>query len=137
MTKVIQINEEQFLKLRQKIGIEKICENDIQFIGYAKVIHMEGSSKYLPKHYNTWSDYWREEIKTPIIPSNKVCDCCCEVKDEFVVGHITRLDNNENFLYPICKECNDKGKGSGNNVFLAMENVMQPFNLSHAYIEND
>lgn len=43
----------------------------------------------------------------------------------------------DSFLYPICKECNDIGKGDGNHPFLASKELMQPFNFSDADIEND
>ena len=132
MGKIIKINKEQFLKLRQTIGINEICTNNIQFVGYTKVIHMDGSSEFLPKNYSTWSEYWEKEVKMSITPPNKICDCCCKPKDEFVIGHVTRVDNKKHFLYPICQKCNSEGKGKSNHQFLAIEELLYPFNLSDA-----
>lgn len=139
MVKTIKLTEEQFLKLRKEIGVEIICENGIDFIDYARVIHMDGSSKYHPKHHSSWSEYWEITYRCPVAPINNICDCCCEKKteSEFIVGHITEIDTGDSFLYPICKECNDIGKGDGNHPFLASKKLMRPFNFSDADIEND
>ena len=98
---------------------------------------MEGSSKYTPKGYDDWSDYWRKKVKTPITPTNNICDCCCQEKENFVIGHVTRIDNGDNFLYPICDECNGEGKGNGNHPFLASETRLHHFNFSDAVVKND
>lgn len=139
MAKIIKMTEQQFLKLRKEMGVKEICNSRIDFIGYARVGHMDGSSKYRPQKYSSWSEYWENKFHCPVAPTNKICDCCCEekIESDFIVGHIIKIDTKELFLYPICKECNDKGKGGENHQFLASEQLMQPFILSDAEIESD
>lgn len=96
----------RFITMRIKIILNFIPNNAIV------VKHLPKSSKLSKGKYSSWSEYWRDEIKTPIQPSNNICPCCQRVIFEnssnyFIIGHIYDVKNKKNkYLHPVCNECN-------------------------------
>lgn len=100
------------------------------------VRHMVGTSKYEPKDFQSWKEYW-ENKKYPFQFPQKSSDCpCCKNrrdKDEFVGAHIEEADNpQKQYIYPICNSCNDRyGEGKEPSpVFEVKKPFCAPFSIS-------
>lgn len=78
-----------------------------------KVRHWEGSSKYKPRDFSTWKEYWESKSGDKFPRETMQCACCKgDTKPaKFVGAHV--IDNHDMiYIYPLCKTCNDKyGEG--------------------------
>lgn len=105
-----------------------------------KVRHMEGTSKYEPKDFHTWKEFWEEKNHIFQFPQKSTeCPCCKIIKDkdDFVGAHIQEVDNPGNqYIYPLCNSCNDRyGEGKEPSpVFEVKKPFCVPFSLSEAKI---
>lgn len=100
------------------------------------VRHTEGSSKYRAKYFGSWKEFWESKNPSNSFPVNQECDCCQKVASNFVGGHVTAIQSEKTYIYPICGECNDKyGVGKSNKTFQAKQGLLVPFNPTEdAYI---
>lgn len=101
--------------------------------------HMEGSSQYEPKCFNSWKEYWEDKMSPMVFPSHtERCACCNQdtSPDDFVGSHIIDEKTNNMYIYPLCKSCNDKyGKGKvASPSFFVMRAMCADFLLSEAKI---
>lgn len=71
------------------------------------VNHMKGSSKYQPKQFNGWDDYWDSKTGRAFPKESHICPCCGMEKDDFVGGHVVDIFEEE-YIYPICRCCNSR-----------------------------
>ncbi len=105
-SKVLKFTKKQIKRLIKEGNV------DI-FNTYDEVRHMPDSGKYIPKKYDSWKEFWKARSTSSIpFPENGayICDCCERFKNNFVGGHVITTDNKKAYIYPICKECNDKAK---------------------------
>ena len=75
------------------------------------VKHMPDSSKYKPKSFSSWKEFWEAAKKGEMtFPTQKTkCECCGEVVNpgDFVGAHIVSVHNSrEMYIYPLCNTCN-------------------------------
>lgn len=85
---------------------------EIDKVKFAQVRHMPDSSKYKPKGHASWMDFWKDRMTASArLPRNDIsyCYCCKQDKTDFVGGHVISKDE-EKYICPICKECNDTAK---------------------------
>ena len=86
---------------------------EIDKVKFTQVRHMPGSSKYTPKNYSSWKEFWKAK-STSIEPfpenGEYKCDCCGKQKEIFCGGHVISIEDEKNYIYPICEECNNKAK---------------------------
>lgn len=102
------------------------------------VNHMEDSSKYLPKKFNEWDEYWEYKTGRKFPKESHICPCCGEEKDDFVGGHIVDIFNKE-FIYPICRGCNSRAGQSETfrvRYFVAERKDMVKFYRSESRIKH-
>lgn len=80
-----------------------------------EVRHMKDTSKYNPKDYDSWKEFWLEKTGNLIPDENGKCPCCQDetTPEGFVGGHVRSVENEyEQFVCLVCKSCNSKyGKG--------------------------
>ena len=96
---------------------------EIDKVKFTQVRHMPDSSKYKPKGYASWMGFWKDKMAASTrLPINDIsyCYCCKKNKTVFVGGHVISKDE-EKYICPICKECNDMAKEKMNiqNAILA------------------
>ena len=96
------------------LNFDEFCET-AKTIG---VVHMEDTSRYKPKHFDSWKEFWENAKKGEMtFPTETTkCECCKEDKnpEDFVGAHIREAGNGRGnmYIYPLCNSCNDKyGKG--------------------------
>ena len=85
---------------------------EIDKVKFTQVRHMPDSSKYKPKGYASWMGFWKDKMAASTrLPINDIsyCYCCKKNKTDFVGGHVISKDE-EKYICPICKECNDMAK---------------------------
>lgn len=75
------------------------------------VKHSPNTSGYDKGGYASWTDWWKENIKEPVAPTNNICPCCQRtivknVSNYFVVGHIYDAHSRKGYLCPVCHQCN-------------------------------
>lgn len=93
------------------------------------VKHTEGSSKYRAKKFDSWKDFWESKNTSNSFPAHQICDCCQRMETTFVGGHVTVIDTEETYIYPVCENCNNKyGDGKHNKTFQAKSGLLVPFN---------
>ena len=112
-----------------------------------RVRHMPNSSKYKPKKYNSWKEFWKDKTTSKMpFPENGVfkCDCCQKYRntekneEKFVGGHVIS-ENNKAFVYPICEQCNSKAKNDNDfsqKLFKARLEWLVPFSHEDA-VDNE
>ena len=97
--------------------------------GFVVVKHMRGSTNISKGKYKSWSDWWNQNIKTPIDYVDKICPCCQRkiINNQynyFVIGHvILKKKPNTICLLPVCNECNVKLKKYS---FIAKKSWLKP-----------
>lgn len=127
---LIKLPEEsffQFLVMQVKIYLSDLWGESIIPDGFLVVRHMKDSSKLKKGKYHTWTEYWEDTYSDAVEPENKKCTCCQRFikktkSNYFVVGHV-ETESGQNFIYPVCNECNVKLK---NWRFLANKNKLRP-----------
>ena len=122
-----------------KSGIEMRHMMDAMNEITIQVKHMEGSSKYEPKLFNTWKEYWEDKMSPMTFPSQKEkCACCQEYTSpqDFVGAHVKEESSNNMYIYPLCKTCNGKYgiRKEESPVFSVMKAMCADFSLSEARI---
>lgn len=83
----------------------------MQKITSTLVRHAFNTSKYKPRNYDSWINFWKNKSNY-IIEPNEVYDCpCCEnpIKgSEFVGAHVKKVvGSNELYITPTCSNCNN------------------------------
>ena len=127
MSKTVKFTEEQLEILIGSDNYTRLC-------GKIKVHHMGGSSHFKPKGKSTWMEYWKDKW-SEVQPYTVPCDSCNVGKpeSEFVIGHIKDENGNE-YLYPVCKECNDRYKNGqeADHYFFARKSIIKNFDRNDA-----
>ena len=105
-----------------------------------RVKHLSGSSKWKPKEFESWKDFWKskknEKEKWP--EGKFVCDCCKQEREIFVGAHVID-DKGKKYIYPVCDSCNTT-YGEGKKVspsFYAQKSFLVPFNEKTDAINED
>lgn len=83
-------------------------------MGIVKVRHWEGSSKYEPRDFSTWKEYWESKSGDKFPCETMKCACCKKDTEpkNFVGSHVIDELHNRKYIYPLCETCNDKyGEG--------------------------
>ncbi|MBQ9435495.1 MAG: hypothetical protein IJU33_05140 [Bacteroidales bacterium] len=93
-----------------------------------KVKHLSGSSKWKPKEFESWKDFWLSNKTEDWPKSGTICDCCREKKETFVGGHVID-DKEKKYIYPVCDSCNSTyGEGKEESPsFYAQKFLLVPF----------
>lgn len=107
---------------------------------YFKVKHLEGSSKYKPKDYDSWKSYWEGKSGKSFPKEKKKCPCCGSIvpPEHFVGSHVVRIDDSsKKYICPVCDSCNDKyGKNKEESpVFEVKRSNCVEFLVSEAEIQ--
>ena len=124
-----------------KNGIEMRQMMDAMSTVEISVKHMKGSSKYEPKGFNSWKEFWEEKMSPKSFPKQvEKCACCQKdtTPNDFVGSHIREEQSGATYIYPLCKSCNDRyGKGKEESpIFSVMKAMCADFSLSEARIEH-
>ena len=108
MGKKIYISQQLFEKSFRtlaKLGV-KVC-------GMTIVKHVKDSTPLdTLDGYSSPSEYWKNNYKEPISPSDRICTSCMKKRKSFVVGHVENAEKIKMWLYPVCDHCNKTYKNS-------------------------
>lgn len=122
MGRKVYINEEQSLYLIEKEPF-KSARLGLEKEGYVIAQHAVGSTD----DSEIWKDYWEKNHYSHHFPSEPhICPSCQLPKEEFVGSHIVSQD--EIFIAPICKECNDiykNGKAEDHFFYIKQEDIVR------------
>lgn len=111
-----------FVKMQAQIKLGRLPKDLIC------VSHASGTTKIEKGKYSSWTEYWKDIIREPIIPPKNVCPCCKRVIKEdksnyFVIGHVEDSSSHRQYLLPLCNDCNVKMKKWP---FFARKNKLHP-----------
>ena len=99
------ISEEQF-----KSHFSELAVIGVSIEGMEIVRHSSGSSERdKGDGFSSPSEYWKEHFRESISPDDFICTSCMKKRKKFVVGHVMDGKGRE-YLYPVCKRCNDTYK---------------------------
>lgn len=96
---------------------------------FIRVKHLEGSSQWKAKDFDSWKDFWIAKTSKDWPESGTICSCCQKEQETFVGAHVIDEKGNK-YIYPTCSICN-KTYGEGKKespTFVAQESLLVPFN---------
>lgn len=80
----------------------------IDKVNQCKIIcvkHLSGSSKWEPKEFESWKDFWKSKKGEKWPEGGSVCICCKQERETFVGAHVID-EKGRKYIYPVCDSCN-------------------------------